>query len=211
MTSKNSRGRLQIRLLPNGRVKRAFLLWSSTVRARSPRKKASFPCPWDKIRYLEPAPNPLYLISACLCGVACRYDGGTSFVDRLAALCDSGLALAVCPEVDGGLPIPRPPCELKNGRALTRDGHDVTAPFEAGAAHALRLAQTHGIRLAILKENSPSCGGTMVYDGSFRGRLTPGQGITAALLRKHGIRVVSEGSFEEALLFVKGATSADGG
>ena len=153
-------------------------------------------------------PHPLYLVSACLCVVACRYDGGTSTVDRLAALRDSGLALAVCPEVDGGLPVPRPPCELKDGRALTRDGNDVTALFEAGAAHALRLAQTHGIRLAILKENSPSCGGTMVYDGSFRGRLMPGQGIAAALLREHGIRVVSERSFEEALASVGGSAHA---
>ena len=67
-------------------------------------------------------PDPLCLVSACLCGAACRYDGGTSTVERLAALRDSGLALAVCPEVDGGLPTPRPPCELKGGRALTRDG-----------------------------------------------------------------------------------------
>lgn len=145
----------------------------------------------------EPS-RPLYLVSACLCGAACRHDGAASAVERLMALRDRGLALAVCPETDGGLPVPRPPCELRSGRALTRDGNDLTAAFAAGAAHALRLAQRHGIRLAVLKENSPSCGGTMVYDGSFSGRLTQGQGITAALLRGHGIRVVSERCFERA-------------
>ena len=144
-------------------------------------------------------PNPLFLVSACLCGAPCRYDGKAAPVERLAELHNEGLALAVCPEVDGGLPIPRPPCEIKDGRAVTRDGNDVTALFKAGADHALRKAHQYGIRLAILKENSPSCGGTMVHDGSFSGRLVPGAGITAALLRGHGIRVVSEHCFEEAL------------
>ena len=145
------------------------------------------------------APRPLCLVSACLCGVACRYDGGTSLVERLAHLSDSGLALAICPEVDGGLPTPRPPCELRAGRAVTREGADLTQHFEAGAAHALELAHTHGIRLAILKENSPSCGGTMVYDGGFSGTRVPGQGIAAALLRRYNIRVVSEHGCQDAL------------
>ena len=144
-------------------------------------------------------PHPLCLISACLCGVACRYDGGASTVKSLARLGARGFALAVCPEVDGGLPIPRPPCEISNGRALTRGGTDLTANFTAGAAHALRLAREHGIRFAIFKEKSPSCSGTMIYDGSFSRTLVPGQGIAAALLQAHGIRVLSELNFEEGL------------
>lgn len=144
-------------------------------------------------------PHPLCLVSACLCGVPCRYDGGASTVESLARLSARGFALAVCPEADGGLPIPRPPCELDNGRALTRGGEDLTANFAAGAAHALRLAREHGIRFAILKEKSPSCGGTTIYDGSFSRTLVPGQGIAAALLQAHGIRVLSEGNFEAGL------------
>ena len=144
-------------------------------------------------------PHPLCLISACLCGVACRYDGGASTVKSLARLGARGFALAVCPEVDGGLPIPRPPCEISNGRALTRGGTDLTANFTAGAAHALRLAREHGIRFAIFKEKSPSCSGTMIYDGSFSRTLVPDQGIAAALLQAHGIRVLSELNFEEGL------------
>lgn len=144
--------------------------------------------------------HPLCLVSACLCGVSCRYDGGASTVESLARLSARGFALAVCPEADGGLPIPRPPCELKNGRALTRDGTDLTANFTAGAIHALLLAREYGIRFAILKEKSPSCGGTLVYDGSFSRTLVPGRGIAAALLQAHGIRVLSERNFEEELL-----------
>lgn len=146
-----------------------------------------------------PFPTPLYLVSACLCGVACRWDGQAATVERLVALRRQGLALAVCPEVDGGLPTPRPPCELRNGRAVTRDGEDLTAHFQVGAAHALRLAQQHNIRLAILKERSPSCGSTEVYDGTFSGTRVPGAGITAALLQAHGIRVVGEENFEEMM------------
>ena len=144
-------------------------------------------------------PHPLCLVSACLCGVACRYDGGASTVASLARLSARGFALAVCPEADGGLPIPRPPCELNNGRALTRDGEDLTANFTAGAAHALRLAREYSLRFAILKEKSPSCGGTVIYDGSFSRTLVPGQGIAAALLQTHGIQVLSERNFEEGL------------
>lgn len=144
-------------------------------------------------------PRPLCLISACLCGIPCRYDGGVSTVESLARLSAEGFALAVCPEVDGGLPTPRPPCELDNGRALTRDGEDLTANFTAGASHALRLAREHGIRFAVLKEKSPSCGGTEIYDGSFSRTLVPGPGIAAALLQAHGIRVLNERNFEEGL------------
>lgn len=141
-------------------------------------------------------PTPI-LVSACLCGVACRWDGRAATVERLAALHRQGLALAVCPEADGGLPTPRSPCELRNGRAVTRDGKDLTAEFQAGAAHALRLAQQHNIRLAVLKERSPSCGSTEVYDGTFSGTRVRGAGITAALLLANGIRVVGEREFEE--------------
>ena len=148
--------------------------------------------------------GPLCLVSACLCGVACRYDGNSSPVGVLVDLHKRGVALAVCPEVDGGLPVPRPPCERRGGRVLGRNGEDFTEWFEAGAAYTLALAQRHGIGLAILKEGSPSCGSSVIYDGSFSGKRIPGQGVTAALLQEHGIRVINEHTAQEALLGEEG-------
>lgn len=138
---------------------------------------------------------PKFLVSACLCGLACRYDGRSSLVPALAALYDQGLALAVCPEVEGGLPVPRPPCELVRGRALTREGADRTREFLAGAERALALALEYDLRLAVLKEKSPSCGGNFIYDGTFSGRLIPGRGLAAALLARHGVRLANEEDF----------------
>lgn len=132
------------------------------------------------------------LVSACLCGIACRYDGTAATVPFLAELHAKGLALAVCPELLGGLSAPRPPCEIRNGRVVTPAGTDLTGQFRLGAEKTLALARLHGISLAVLKERSPSCGSGVIYDGSFEGRRIPGQGITCALLRAHGIRVVNE-------------------
>ena len=137
------------------------------------------------------------IVSACLCGVPCRYDGKSGRVEELAQLYEQGLALLVCPEVDGGLDTPRPPCEIVNGRVLDREGGDVTENFLLGARKALELAQSRGVRLAVLKEKSPSCGSSLVYDGSFSGRLVPGQGVTAALLASVGIRVCNETNFHD--------------
>lgn len=139
----------------------------------------------------------LCLVSACLCGVPCRYDGNSTPVEDLVDLHKRGAALAVCPEVEGGLPVPRPPCERREGRVLGRNGEDFTEQFEAGAAYTLALAQQYGIGLAILKENSPSCGCSAIYDGSFSGKRVPGQGVTAALLQKNGIRVINEYTAQE--------------
>lgn len=136
--------------------------------------------------------RPCLLISACLCGRPCRYDGKVLDFPRFKALADSGLALPVCPEELGGLPTPRLPCELYEGRAICRDGQDLSEAFRRGAQEALRLAEANGITIGILKERSPSCGTAAVYDGSFTGRLIPGQGLTAALLQEHGLRLYNE-------------------
>ena len=146
----------------------------------------------------QAAVAPVCLVSACLCGVPCRYNGRAALIEPLAELVAAGRALAVCPEVDGGLPTPRPPCELKAGRALSRAGEDFTAQFINGAKLALSLAQKYSLKVAILKENSPSCGGCMVYNGNFSGQLILGEGITASLLREHGLKVFSEHTFKEA-------------
>ncbi len=140
-----------------------------------------------------------FIVSACLCGISCRYDGKTQTVPYLAELYKKGIALPVCPETAGGLPTPRIPCELINGRAITRDGVDVTDALLAGAEKILKLASEKSVRLAILKEKSPSCGSTTVYDGSFSGRIISGQGLTTALLRKRGILVINERVFRKML------------
>ena len=137
--------------------------------------------------------------SACLCGIPCRYDGRDNRVEAIARLYQQGRVQAVCPEVQGGLPVPRTPCELCGGRVLDRDGGDRTDAFLQGAQKALQLAVWAGARVAVLKEGSPSCGCRRIYDGSFSGVKIPGMGVAARLFQQEGIRVFSENELEEAL------------
>nr|WP_206699308.1 DUF523 domain-containing protein [Brevibacillus agri] len=142
------------------------------------------------------------MISACLIGCECRYDQKSCLDKELEQLLRDGKVIPVCPEQLGGLPTPRPPAEIVGGdgndvldgraKIIDQTGCDVTAEFVAGAYQALRLAQTVGATSAILKENSPSCGSSFVYDGQFSGKKVPGAGVTAALFRRHGIEVKSE-------------------
>lgn len=138
----------------------------------------------------------MYVVSACLAGMPCRFDGGASPRERIIELVRQGLALPVCPEQLGGLPTPRPPCELHDGRALCRkaDGtlSDVTDAFAKGAAEGVRLALLAGCAEAILKARSPSCGCGRIYDGTFSRTLVGGDGVFAAALRTAGIRVRSD-------------------
>ena len=148
--------------------------------------------------------SKLILVSACLAGVNCRYDGQHSTIAAIAQLVKAGKALPVCPEVLGGLEIPRPCCEMvKDGKAfkvISKDGADVTAAFEKGAQKTLALAQLLEIDTVVLQSRSPSCGLGMVYDGTFSGRLVPGNGLTAGLLVKHGIRVIRDEEFETVMV-----------
>ena len=132
------------------------------------------------------------LVSACLLGVPCRYDGKGQADERITALAKVRHLIPVCPEQLGGLPTPRPSAERHGTRVLTRDDRDVTAPFQRGAEETLRLSRLFSCRIAILKANSPSCGSGQIYDGCFCGRLIPGDGITAALLKQDGLTVLSE-------------------
>lgn len=143
---------------------------------------------------------PRLLISACLCGIPCRYDGTGFHVPCFARLLSTGEALPVCPEELAGLGTPREPCELRRGRVTTRAGLDVTGAFARGAERALELALRHGIRVAVLKEKSPSCGVSFIYDGTFEGRLVPGMGLTAALLAANAIAVYSDRNVPEGIL-----------
>ncbi|MFI8746016.1 DUF523 domain-containing protein [Pseudomonas sp. NPDC077186] len=149
------------------------------------------------------------LVSRCLLGHRVRYDGGAHGpFDQLQRWLDEGRVVALCPEVAGGLPTPRPPAEIRGGQGalvldgqlpvLTVEGADVTAAFVSGAEQALALVREHGIRLALLKARSPSCGNLENYDGSFGGVRVPGEGVTAALLRRAGIKVFNEAQLDEA-------------
>jgi len=151
----------------------------------------------------------MIVISACLAGVHCRYDRGHNGIAAIEDLIRAGKALPVCPEQLGGLPTPRNPAEIVGGdgddvldgraRVIDNQGRDVTEAFVQGAYQALRIAQAAGARVAVLKESSPSCGSHRIYDGTFRKQKKPGHGVTAALFRRHGIRVVSEEEFLAAL------------
>ena len=146
------------------------------------------------------------LVSACLAGRACRYDGSSNRDDWVTRLMTSGRAVLACPEVDGGLGTPRPPAEIVGGsgeevldgraRVITRDGRDVTEAYVRGAERALEAARRADIRIAVLKARSPSCGHDRVYDGTFTRTLTDGEGVTAALLRRHGVTVLTEEDLE---------------
>ena len=135
------------------------------------------------------------VISACLCGDSCRYDGKSKPNEKIKAIFENGGAIKVCPEQLGGLPTPRTPCEIIGGRVISADGVDRTEEYMLGARKVLEICKTNGITKAILKQNSPSCGSTHVYDGTFSGVLCEGMGKTAELLRKNGIEVLSENDY----------------
>lgn len=132
------------------------------------------------------------LVSACLLGENCKYSGGNNKCDEIIKLGKRHKLIPVCPECFGGLPIPRVPSEIKNGRVYAKTGEDLTEAFEGGAEKALYVAEESGCQLAILKERSPSCGFGEIYDGSFSGKTIRGNGITAQLLYDHGITVIGE-------------------
>ncbi|TDF79893.1 DUF523 domain-containing protein [Pseudomonas sp. H9] len=149
------------------------------------------------------------LVSACLLGQTVRYDGRSSgHPDLLQRWQAEGRVVALCPEVAGGLPTPRPPAEIPGGQGsavldgdaqvITVSGEDVSAQFLAGAQLALGLVRRHGIRIAVLKSGSPSCGNQLTYDGTFSGRKVSGEGVTTALLRREGVQVFSELELEAA-------------
>ena len=139
------------------------------------------------------------LVSSCLLGLPCRYDGASKGHPLLPSLLERHTLVPVCPEQLGGLPTPRPPAECHGERVVTRDGADVTAQYRRGAREALALCRMFHCDAALLKERSPSCGHGQIYDGSFSRCLIPGDGVTAALLRENGILVYGESQIEELL------------
>ncbi len=144
----------------------------------------------------------MILVSACLAGIACRYNGSGAVDELVLALVREGKALPLCPEILGGLPVPRTPCEIvrRGGDSLAiaeENGTDRTGAFLEGARKTAEICRIAGIGEAILKSGSPSCGSDWVYDGTFSGKHVPGRGVTSDLLLKEGIRVYSEKGWRE--------------
>ncbi|MBM7712922.1 DUF523 domain-containing protein [Enterococcus xiangfangensis] len=146
-------------------------------------------------------------ISACLGGVACRYDGGTNEIAALKSLVETNQALMICPEVLGGLPTPRPPAEIRGGdgfdvwqgkaKVFDQEGHDLTNAFKQGAIKAFKEMQKLQITGLVLKERSPSCGSNLIYDGSFSGTRIKGVGVATAYFIQQGLPVYSEENWQE--------------
>lgn len=132
------------------------------------------------------------LVSACLLGVACRYDGTGKLIDGFEELKQKHNLIPICPEIYGGLPTPREPAEKVGDRILTKTGEDVTFNYQRGAMEVLKLANMLDCSYAILKKRSPSCGYGEVYDGTFSGKLVKGNGILAELLEENGIVIIGE-------------------
>ncbi len=132
------------------------------------------------------------VISACLLGENCRYDGKSKPNEKALELVSKYCLVPVCPEVLGGLPTPRKPSEINGDRVVMIDGTDVTCEYCLGAEKALKIAKENEITLAVLKARSPSCGKGLVYDGTYTGTLASGNGVTARLFLKNGITVYDE-------------------
>ncbi|MCM1284673.1 MAG: DUF523 domain-containing protein [Acetobacter sp.] len=131
-------------------------------------------------------------VSACLLGENCKYSGGNNKCDEVLELGKEHTLIPICPECFAGLPIPRVPSEIRDGRVYSKIGDDLTEAFADGAEKALYVAEEKGCQIAVLKEKSPSCGFGKIYDGTFSGQIIDGNGITAQLFYDHGIIVLGE-------------------
>lgn len=147
-------------------------------------------------------PKYRFVVSACLAGIDCTFKGGNNLSKKVRKLFEDGVALAVCPEVAGGLGSPRERSEICGGgglevlegraRVLSRSGRDNTGPYLRGATRVAEITERLGIKKAILKSGSPSCGPGMIYDGNFCGKLRPADGVFAAMIKKRGVEIHDE-------------------
>lgn len=136
--------------------------------------------------------KPKILISSCLLGLPARYNGERLVHPMIDALEEKYELIAICPETLGGLEVPRPPAEIVGKRVINKEGRDVTYEYEEGAQRALDIAKGLSVRIAVLKERSPSCGHGWIHDGTFSDGMVAGDGICARLFLENGIRVVGE-------------------
>lgn len=142
----------------------------------------------------------MIIVSACLAGVECRYNGQAFPVAEIIRMVTKGRAMPVCLEILGKLPIPRPCAEQRQGKIFCENGRDVTTEFQTGANRALQIARLVDCQVAILKARSPSCGCGKIYDGTFSGRLVDGNGAFCGLLKKNGIKVYTEDDIHQLRL-----------
>ena len=131
------------------------------------------------------------LVSACLLGVDCKYNGGNNYDEEIFKKLEKYELIPVCPEIFGGLSTPRKPSEIVGDKVINNEGLDVTNSFKRGAEETLELAKKLGVKKAILKAKSPSCGNGKIYDGTFTGTIIDGDGITTKLLKENGIEVIT--------------------
>ncbi len=143
------------------------------------------------------------LVSACLLGINCKYNGGNNFCEKIVELKENYNLIPICPETLGGLESPRDPAEICGGKVLLKTGEDVTNEFNIGARLSLETAIKNNCKYAILKERSPSCGANYIYNGSFNGIVVDGLGITANILKENDISIFSEENIAEFLNIVK--------
>lgn len=137
------------------------------------------------------------MVSACLLGDNVKYNGGNNKNDELIKFLKDYEVIKVCPECFGGLSIPRVPSEIKNNKVFSKEGKDVSNEFILGANKTLDIAKKNNIKVAILKQNSPSCGFGTIYDGTFTHTLINGDGITSKLLNENGITILNENNYKE--------------
>lgn len=153
--------------------------------------------------------KPCILVSACLLGMNCRYNGKGELNSQVLALSRDAILIPFCPEIYGGLATPRDLAERQGEKVMTAAGADVTEQYKKGAEEALRLARLYGCRAAVLKERSPSCGRGQIYDGTYTRRLIPGDGVTARLLEQEQIPVFGETSCGRCLEFLKACKTGE--
>ncbi|MBP5332505.1 MAG: DUF523 domain-containing protein [Lachnospiraceae bacterium] len=140
------------------------------------------------------------IVSACLLGENCKYSGGNNYNEKVAEFIKGHAVIPVCPEVAGGLPVPRVPCEIVNGVVTGADGKSRNAEFRSGAEICLETAIKEKVDLAILQPRSPSCGIGQIYDGTFSGKLIPGNGVFAQMLKERGIKVINAQELTEGTI-----------
>lgn len=139
------------------------------------------------------------IVSACLVGKNCKYNGKNNLNLELVKALVKYHVILICPEVAGGLPVPRDPAEIISDKVINQKGVDVTNNYYLGARYALQLALNNNVKIAILKSNSPSCGSDLVYDGTFTHTLTTGDGITTKIFKANGIKIYTENNYKEIL------------
>lgn len=139
------------------------------------------------------------LVSACLLGINCKYNGKNNYIEEIEEIKNRYQIISFCPEESSGLSTPRTPSEIKNGKVFSKDGRDLSAYFIRGAEKALEICKKENIKLALLKEKSPSCGSSYIYDGSFSNKLIKSPGITSRLLMENSIKIYSENEIKELL------------